>query len=61
MPGTRPQALLDKAVEAKLLRTSRLPADTTVVPADVACPTDSGLLAEAVRRIAATARPHSIS
>jgi transposase, IS5 family len=31
-------------------------ADTTVVPADVAYPTDSGLLARAVRRIAATGR-----
>jgi hypothetical protein len=46
------EALLAKAAEAKLLRTSRLRADTTVVPADVAYPTDSGLLAKAVRRIA---------
>src|SRR3954453_17561514 len=46
------QALLAKAAEAKLLRTSRLRADTTVVPADVAYPTDSGLLARALRRIA---------
>jgi IS5 family transposase len=45
------QALLAKAAEAKLLRISRLRADTTVVPADVAYPTDSGLLAKAVRRI----------
>jgi IS5 family transposase len=44
------EALLAKASEAKLLRTSRLRADTTVVPADVAYPTDSGLLAKAVRR-----------
>ena len=50
------EALLAKAVEAKLLRTSRLRADTTVVPADVAYPTDSGLLAKAVRRIATTGR-----
>jgi transposase, IS5 family len=50
------QALLAKAAEAKLLRTSRLRADTTVVPADVAYPTDSGLLARAVRRIASTRR-----
>jgi IS5 family transposase len=49
-------ALLDKAARAKWLRTSRLRADTTVVPADVAYPTDSGLLARAVRRIAATGR-----
>jgi IS5 family transposase len=50
------EALLAKAAEAKLLRTARLRADTTVVPADVAYPTDSGLLAKAVRRIAATGR-----
>jgi len=50
------EALLAKAAEAKLLRTNRLRADTTVVPADVAYPTDSGLLAKAVRRIATTAR-----
>src|SRR3954463_16761660 len=50
------QALLAKAGEAKLLRTTRLRADTTVVAADVAYPTDSGLLAKAVRRIAAAGR-----
>jgi len=50
------EALLAKAADAKLLRTNRLRADTTVVPADVAYPTDSGLLAKAVRRIATTAR-----
>jgi IS5 family transposase len=50
------EALLAKAAEARLLRTSRLRADTTVVPANVAYPTDSGLLAKAVRRIAATGR-----
>jgi IS5 family transposase len=50
------EALLAKAADAKLLRTTRLRADTTVVPADVAYPTDSGLLARAVRRIAATGR-----
>jgi IS5 family transposase len=48
------EALLAKAAEAKLLRTGRLRADTTVVPANVAYPTDSGLLAKAVRRIAVT-------
>ena len=31
-------------------------ADTTVVPANVSYPTDSGLLAKAIRRIAATGR-----
>ena len=50
------EALLAKAAQAKLLRTSRLRADTTVVPANVSYPTDSGLLAKAVRRIAATGR-----
>jgi transposase, IS5 family len=50
------EALLAKAAQAKLLRTTRLRADTTVVPADVAYPTDSGLLAKAIRRIAATGR-----
>src|SRR6201997_1136102 len=48
------EALLAKATEAKLLRTSRVRADTTVVPANVCYPTDSGLLGKAVRRIAAT-------
>src|SRR6202011_5026550 len=45
------EALLAKAVEAKVLRTSRVRADTTVVPANVCYPTDSGLLAKAIRRI----------
>ena len=47
------RALLAKAVEAKVVRTGRVRADTTVVPANVAYPTDSGLLAKAVRRIGA--------
>jgi len=50
------EALLARADEAKVLRTSRLRADTTVVPANVAYPTDSGLLAKAVRRISGTVR-----
>ncbi len=50
------EALLAKAADAKLLRTNRVRADTTVVPADVAYPTDSGLLAKAIRRIAVTGR-----
>ena len=49
------EALLAKAAQARLLRTGRLRADTTVVPANVAYPTDSGLLARAVRRIAVLA------
>src|SRR3954462_6039631 len=50
------EALLAKAGAAKLPRTTRLRADTTVAPADVAYPPDSGLLAKAVRRIAAAGR-----
>jgi len=50
------EALLAKAAEAKLLRTNRIRADTTVVSANVAYPTDSGLLAKAIRRIAATGK-----
>jgi transposase, IS5 family len=50
------EALLAKAAEAKVLRTSRVRADTTVVPANVCYPTDSGLLAKAIRRIAVTGR-----
>ncbi len=45
------EALLTKAAEAKVLRTTRVRADTTVVPANVCYPTDSGLLAKAIRRI----------
>ena len=50
------EALLAKAVEARVLRTSRIRVDTTVVPANVAYPTDSGLLAKAVNRIAQAGR-----
>src|SRR5918992_65268 len=50
------EALLAKAAQAKLLRTARVRADTTVVAADVGYPTDSGLLAKAVRRIGAAGR-----
>ncbi len=50
------EALLAKAAGQKLLRTSRLRADTTVVPANVSYPTDSGLLARGIRRIAAAGR-----
>ncbi|MGK2320310.1 ISNCY-like element ISGrh1 family transposase [Gordonia rhizosphera] len=49
-------ALLEKATEQKLLRTSMVRADTTVVPANVSYPTDSGLLAKAIRRITSTGR-----
>ncbi|GAF49054.1 ISNCY family transposase [Rhodococcus wratislaviensis] len=50
------EALLAKATEAKVLRTTKLRADTTVVPSNVSYPTDSGLLAKAIRRIAATGK-----
>src|SRR6476620_11789879 len=45
-------ALLAKAAAAKLLRTDKVRADTTVVEADVAYPTDSGLLAKAIGTMA---------
>ena len=48
------EALWDKAIEAKVLRTYRVRADTTVIPADVAYPTDSGLLAKAVGKLSRT-------
>ena len=47
-------ALLVKAATAKLVRTDKVGADTTVVAAAVAYPTDSGLLAKAVSGIATT-------
>lgn len=50
------EALIAKAVEAKVVRTSKIRVDTTVVPANVAYPTDSGLLAKAVKRIANAGR-----
>src|SRR3954467_2450754 len=50
------EALLAKAAEARLLRCIRVRVDAAVVPANVAYPTDSGLLGKAVRRIASTGR-----
>lgn len=46
-------ALLAKAADNKVLRTERVRADTTVVPANVGYPTDSGLLARGVIRMVA--------
>jgi IS5 family transposase len=46
------EALLAKAGEAKLVRLERVRADTTVVEANVAYPTDSGLLAKGVAALA---------
>jgi len=48
------EALLAKAATAKLLRTDKVRADTTVVPAAVSYPTDSGLLAKAIGSMART-------
>jgi IS5 family transposase len=50
------EALLARAAGQKLLRTGRLGADTTVIAADVAYPTDSGLLARAAGKMARTVR-----
>jgi len=46
------EALLAKAAQSKVLKTNKLRADTTVVPANVAYPTDSGLLAKGVAKMA---------
>src|SRR4029077_4665105 len=48
------EALLVKAGAAKLLRTDKVRADTTDIPAGVAYPTDSGLLAKAIGSMART-------
>ncbi len=45
------EALLAKAAAAKVLKTNRVRADTTVVEANVAYPTDSGLLAKAIKKM----------
>jgi IS5 family transposase len=45
------EELLAKAVEARLVKTGKVRADTTVVSANVDYPTDTGLLARAVRRM----------
>jgi IS5 family transposase len=50
------EALLAKAVEAKVLKTNRVRADTTVVEANVAYPSDSGLLAKGVAKMARCAK-----
>ena len=50
------EALLAKAVEARVLKTNRVRADTTVIEANVAYPTDSSLLAKGVAKMAATAK-----
>jgi transposase, IS5 family len=50
------EALWAKAAGQKLLRTARVRADTTVIAANVAYPTDVGLLAKAVVKLVRTAR-----
>jgi len=50
------EALLAKAAGAKLLRTARVRADTTVIGANVAHPADCGLLAKAVGKLVRAAR-----
>jgi transposase, IS5 family len=50
------EALWARAAAHKLLRTARVRADTTVIPANVAYPTDSGLLAKAVGKLVRAAR-----
>jgi len=50
------ETLWAKAAGDKLLRTARVRADTTVISATVAYPTDSGLLARAVGKLVRTAR-----
>jgi IS5 family transposase len=48
------EALLAKAAEAKVLKTNRVRADTTVIEANVAYPSDSSLLAKGVAKMATT-------
>jgi IS5 family transposase len=48
------EALLKKADAAHLVKLDKVRADTTVVPANVAYPTDSGLLAKDVAKLART-------
>src|SRR5258707_11973352 len=50
------EALWARAAGQKLLRTARVRADTTVICANVAYPTDSGLLAKAVGKPVRAAR-----
>jgi IS5 family transposase len=50
------EALLARAAGQKLLRTARVRADTTVIGANMAYPTDAGLLARAVGKLVRAAR-----
>jgi IS5 family transposase len=54
------RALLAKGYTAKVIKINKVRTDTTVIPANVAYPTDSGLLATAIDRIAVlVARVHA--
>jgi len=54
------EALLARAGKARVLKTDKVRVDSTVVEANVAYPTDSGLLAKAIARIAVlTANIHA--
>jgi IS5 family transposase len=48
------EALLKKAMAARVVKLDKVRADTTVVPANVAYPTDSGLLAKGVAKLTKT-------
>ncbi len=48
------EALLQKAMAAHVVKLDKVRADTTVVPANVAYPTDSGLLAKGVAKLTKT-------
>lgn len=50
------EALLAKAHDAKVLKTNKVRADTTIVEANVAYPSDSSLLAKGVVRMVTTAK-----
>ena len=50
------EALLRKAMAAHVVKLDRVRADTTVVPANVSYPTDSGLLSKGVAKLAKTVR-----
>ena len=51
------EALLKKAMAAHVVKLDKVRADTTVVPANVAYPTDSGLLTKGVAHLTTAGRP----
>lgn len=54
------EALLNKAMAAHVVKLDKVRADTTVVPANVAYPTDSGLLAKGVANTRTLAPFHAL-